>query len=455
MKIKAFLYIIIFITLPYSCLSPQTEKHTQIRGKIVNPRTDMVIISRDFLNLNADTLPLHYENEIKGKVKCRREGLYFIAIYPEFQTIYLKPGDSLAFHINVDEFDESLSFSGSIGFENNLLIELFLQNEKESAYFYDRKFDFDTQTFLKKIDSFAQIKSNLIKSYQSELRHTGKRYRKIVNLYNQSLQYSLKEAYLRKHPDSKVQQDYENYCKILRQKLPDPNIIYMYAFADNYIERKIAQKKVHNNPVFLEIGQTINREISDPEFKDNLLVKYCQRYIKETKTSQPDTVIKYYFKTIKNSLYINYCKKLIQKNKNLADGQNFPPVVVRDRHNQRKKITKILNGHQNLISFWDLNRRKNFISNLNKLNQIHQKYPEIRIIIINTNPDAFDEWLIQTPVNSDFTYLQMTRNDEINTVKPYHLAQVFLTDSTYIKQSLINMYEPQFQKKLETFAKPK
>ena len=434
-----------------SCFHPEPQNRARIRGKIVNPRTDQVIISSDFLSLTADTLPLHYENEIKGEVKCPEEGLYFIAIFPEYQTIYLKPGDSLSFHINLDEFDESLSFSGTSGFENNLLIDLYLLNEKESAYFYDHRFNFEADDFLQKIDSFSAIKDELLNGFQSELKETTPRYRKILDLYHQSLQYSLKEAYLKKHPNSIVKKDFENYCKVLRQKLPDPNIIYMYAFADNYIERKIARKNPHSQNPYWEIGHTIDREIYDPRFKDNLLVKYCRRYIKEQQITCPDSVIDHYFGIMQNSLYKKHCQKLIKKNKRLSPTRVFPKIMVRNRQNQKQNLSQILTDSKTLIAFWDLNWRKNFISNLNKLKKIQEKYPELPVIILNTNPDSFDEWTLQLPVNSNFTYLQMTRKDDVKLVKPYHLAQVFLIRDTIISQSFINMYEPGFEKKLTDF----
>lgn len=451
MRIKQVILKLFLLLIVSSCIHKTQEVTTKIRGKIVNPKTDKVLISRDFLMLTADTLKLKYENKIYGEVKTPREGLYFIYIFPEFQTIYLKPGDSLAFHINVDEFDESLSFSGSIGFENNLLLELYLENEKESAYFYDHQFNFDAKTFLKKIDSFTAINKKLINSYQKELEKSDKKYREIIALYHNSLQYSLKEAYLKKHPDESIEKEYVNYCQTLHNPLPDPNIIYMYAFADNYIERKLQKNKDKNIETFLKIAQTIEKEIYDKEFKDNLLIKYCLRYIKSQKIFEKDSTISYYLSVIQNDTYKNYCKKLINKNKQIKNGKLFPNISVRNKQNKLYKLNEFLKDQKTLISFWNLDNRKNFISNLEKLEKIKEKHPKLQIIILNLNPQSQEEWMLQVPVNSKFMYLQLTREEDVHTVSPYHLAQIFLIDSLQIKNSLQNMYTTDFEKKLEEF----
>jgi len=445
--LKAYILPILAFTLVLSCQSKEKDTSVKIRGKIVNPRNNQVVISRDFLGITADTLLLQHKNEVNSTINCPEEGLYFLFIYPEFQTIYLKPGDSLAFHINIDEFDESISFSGNLAFENNLLIELFLLNEKESDYFYRKKLDFDLDKFQQKLDSFHQLSGQIISKYQDELVNSSEKFHQILNLYRNSINFALKEQYIKRHPDTHYPEAFTNYRKILQSKIADPNIIYMYAFTDTYIESKIQRTKKED--FYKEIARQFEDKIADTRFKNNMLTKYCIEYIKEQQISQKDSVVATYFSYINNPLNIDKCKGSIQKNKILQTGSEFPNVKLRTPNMELIDLQKVLSKKQVLISFWDFNKRRNFISNLKKLEKIKLTYPELNIIIINTNPDEFDTWKAQIPNNKNFAYYQLTEAQDAEQIKPYKLAQIFITKDDTIQVSMLNMYAPRFSKELK------
>ncbi len=434
-----------------ACKQTGANQHTKIRGKIVNPKTGKIFISKDFLLLQSDTLKLIAENEIRGNVNVPKEGLYVLFVFPEFQTLYLKPGDSLAFHLNVDEFDESLSFSGGLAFENNLLMDIFLENEKESNYFYRHKFNFNLQSFLKKLDSFDLIKKQLIESYPDEYVSTTDKYKAILKLSNQSMPMNLREAYARKHKDLKLPDDYFSYCNILKKPLPDPNVIYLYAFAESFLSRKISGENLSKEGLYLEIAHTINKNFYDKGFKDNVLVNYCNRYIRQTHVKQPDTVVNTFFNFMKNDIYKSYCRELIQKNNTLQEGHSFPSLILTNAHKQKILLDTILDNHKTFLSFWDLKQRKNFVSNFKKIKVYKSKYPDMNFIIINTNPDNTDEWLMQIPKEKDILFLQFSDEQSISKTLPHHLSQIYLLDGKSIKSSMINIYKPDFEQKLAAF----
>ena len=450
----SFTYIILLILSMFvvGCHHSQQDQTAKIRGKIVNPRTDEVIISKNFWILQSDTLKLVSENEVAGRVKVPKEGLYIIYVFPEYQTIYLKPGDSLSFHLNVDEFDESISFSGGLAFENNMNMALFLANEKESDYFYNRHFQFELDEFIHKLDSFENIKQVLIDSYREDLNQTTKKFRQTLSLLDKSLYFSLKEVYAQKHPDIKFSDDYFSYCSILHQNLPDPNVIYMYAFADSFMERKLRENRTGIKNPYLKISEIIDHEIFDTEFKDNLLVKYCSRYIKDYHITEMDSVVQDFYQKIHKPIYKKYCKRLIDRFKLMKAGNRFP------KSNYLTKQKRIIpsdslfaSGTKTLVSFWDLRFRKNFISNLKKLKGLHDKYPDLQLLIINVNAGYFDEFLLQNPVSNHIRFVQAVDNKQIQQIKPIHLSQIYLLNADTIKASMLNMYEPVFEQKLHKF----
>jgi hypothetical protein len=447
---KLFIFFSGLILLFSACRHTTGKSNITIRGKIVNPKKDYIIISRDFLRISSDTLWFSDENKVKKTININEEGLYFIEIFPEFQTIYLKPGDSLAFHINVDEFDESLSFSGGLGFENNLLIDLFLVNEKESEFFYQNQFKFSRKQLKQKLDSFAAIQNQLLTERQDEYTKTDRKFKKIIDLTCKSIHFSLTEEYLKIHPDSILNDGFSGNDKILRKELPDPNIIYMYAFADKYLERKIDLKKKRSNNLYYEIGKQINLEIKDKNFKNNMLLKYCYKYLKDNLITNSDSITNFYFKSFSNPMYVDYCNKIIDKNKLLQPGNLFPDLEIIDKKGHRHSLKSILKK-ETLISFWDLNMRKNFISNLEKLKSIGSRYPALQILVLNINQDAFDEWILQLPRTKAFDFYQISSEEDANRIKPFHLSQIYLLQNDTIKLSMYNMYKPDFHKKLNKY----
>jgi len=452
--IPFLLTILVIWTIFYSCSHSREVGTTRIRGKIVNPITDKVFISRDYLMLNCDTLKLTGENIIKGKVKVSKEGLYLLYIYPEMQTIFLRPGDSLAFHINIEEFDESLSFSGSLGEENNLLLAVFLENEQENKYCYQHNFDWTTPVFLKKIDSFAQKKDKLIQAYLDENSLHDAKFEQIIHLTSQSMDYLLKEKYAQKKRKVSLPPHYFDYCKILQKKLPDPNIIPMYNFSFLYINRKLKSDTTSQN-IFVKMAKHIHKDIYDEPFKDNLLVGYCERYIKRNHINKEDSVVQFYFKILKNKQYKDYCKTLIHKNNAIANGKKFPNIKLIDINRHEISMDSLANDNKLCISFWDLKHRKEFKTNFKKIKELKDKYPDIRFVIINWDFDNYDQWKLETPVNSKMAFYQLTNKNDLMMVKPHNLAQIYLVKNGIITGSLRNMYEKNFLQKIDSFAKQK
>ncbi|HFX18177.1 MAG TPA: hypothetical protein ENK64_03450 [Flavobacteriales bacterium] len=454
--IKRFKFLILVLVLAFfysSCQYKVATDTAKLRGKLVNPKSDQILVSDNFFLINSDTLPLVNNNEVQGVVATPKEGLYILFAQPEYQTIYLKPGDSLAFHLNVDDFDESLSFSGNLGFENNLLMELFLANEKESIYFYQHHFNFSVAQFLQKIDSFDREKQSILDGYQSEYRGTTKKFKQIISLLNQSMTMNLKEVYAKKNPHQKLPESYFSYCKMLDKPLADPNVIYMYAFANAFLSRQLSDQHLASQNLYLAIANLINKHFKDPDFKNNLLTSYCYRYIGKKHVVREDTVVKTYFKYLHNPAFKQRCQNLITKNSRLQIGKTFPQITLINDQGEVVNSDELFNNHQVLISFWDLSKPNNFLSNQKKLKALHQQFPNLDFVVININPDNYNDWKLQLPQSNDILFLQATDTRQIENVTPYHLSQIFVLDNQKIMLSMQNMYAPDFSKQLQNIVK--
>lgn len=96
-------------------------------GEILNPTTDHIVIKRNGKIL--DTVLLNDKNRFSYRIDSVETGLYLIHHKPETQNVYISPGDSILLRANTLAFDESLHFSGKGHTRNNLMAEMFLEDE--------------------------------------------------------------------------------------------------------------------------------------------------------------------------------------------------------------------------------------------------------------------------------------------------------------------------------------
>jgi hypothetical protein len=439
------------ILLLFSChyISQERTNETKIRAVVVNPKKTDFYISKDFFQQDVDTLILDADNEVVKKIEISQEGLYLLHLFPEFQTIYLKPGDSLSMHINVDEFDESLSFSGGLGFENNLLIDLFLINEKQNTLYFKNRSVLTKKQLLKQIDSFALIKKDLLKEYDSELKNTSEKFKKIIDLYTKITAYSIKEDYISKHPNEKFSNKFLSHRNILKEPIVDHSIINLFSFVDAYFRNTIHHKNKSKEEVHQLLIENCNKKIYDKDFRSVVLTRYCYEYISNYKMSREDTIIKAYFSLIKSDKNRKYCKKLIRKNMLLANNKKFPSVKLIDKNGNLILSDSLLKDKKTIVSFWDLYWKKSFNSNHKKIIDITDNYTDLQVVVLNKNFDEFSLWQEAIPKQSNFNYYQLMNEKDISLLMPYSYAQVYLLINDTITGSMLNLYDVSFTKKMK------
>jgi hypothetical protein len=133
-KIKVLQYILLYFTLS-SCVSDKIINATYFGGKIINPKSNLVVLKT--MEKVVDTFFLDSKNKFIGKIEKANEGLYYFSHGDENQYVYIEPNDSLMLRLNTWDFDESLVFVGKGAERNNILIDCFLENENDNKLFYN------------------------------------------------------------------------------------------------------------------------------------------------------------------------------------------------------------------------------------------------------------------------------------------------------------------------------
>ena len=151
MSAKLLVAICISLILLIGCSkeTQKTESGTYIGGQIINPTSNFLLLKKD--DKLIDSIKLDQNNRFLYKFSDFKQGLYQV-FHNEGQVIYVEPNDSLLLRVNTFEFDETLTFTGYGAVKNNLMIELYLQNEQENDLMLQQEvYQQDPETFTRSI----------------------------------------------------------------------------------------------------------------------------------------------------------------------------------------------------------------------------------------------------------------------------------------------------------------
>ena len=129
-----YLFTLIIVLFMVSCSSSPEKTTTYFGGKIINPKTNYVLLFKN--EVVVDSLLLDKNNTFLGEYSDFKEGVYYFEHGREHQYAYIQPNDSISIRLNTWDFDETLVFSGIGAEKNNTLISAYLGMEKDEKKFY-------------------------------------------------------------------------------------------------------------------------------------------------------------------------------------------------------------------------------------------------------------------------------------------------------------------------------
>ena len=123
-KLKFLKLIILAIILFFSnsCNNKNSRDNFFLGGEIINPSSNYVNFY--YNNIKIDSIELNSENKFFKNLENIEPGIYRIEHIPENQYVIIENGDSLWIRVNVEDFKESLSFSGRGSSKNNFLVDM-------------------------------------------------------------------------------------------------------------------------------------------------------------------------------------------------------------------------------------------------------------------------------------------------------------------------------------------
>jgi len=362
-----FLVYILFTILLVSCGKDDKKTTTYFGGKIINPKSDKIILYAN--EIAIDTFLLNENNKFFAELKNIKEGLYYFIHGNENQYMYLEPKDSLLIRLNTWDFDESLVFAGKGADRNNILIDCFLETEKDDKLFYQYN-KLNPKAFQSKIDSIKKIKYTTLQQYLENHPNETEGFEKILNvaltypLYARIEKYPLvysKKTDVNIFPE--LEKSFYNHRKNI--EFNDSSLFYYppYSyFIRNYLYNKTYSLghppliKEYTSKFTVDLLNTINSEISSETSRNAFLKQtvISHFYNKSSSDINGDTFDRY-FELTTNEADKKEIQNLINDTKAIGINDKFPNFKITDYTNKEHDIKDVIKNKNVLLLFWNPN----------------------------------------------------------------------------------------------------
>jgi len=394
-KIIPFLQILLLTTL-MSCISNDKETSTYFGGKIINPKSNHVVLFS--MDKVIDTFYLNKKNKFIGKLNNIDEGLYYFLHGNENQYIYLEPKDSLMLRLNTWDFDESLVFSGEGADRNNILIDCFLEDEKEKKVFFDYN-KLEPKKFKEIARSLAAVK---LKTYHSYLENHPNETKGFSEILKISLTYPL-FARVEKYPIlyakysknrifPKLDETFFNYrknIKINKDSLmyypPYSKYVINYLYNETYSLGHPPVKNTYSSKFTSDLLNIIDKKIVAKNSKNALLKQtvISHFYNKSSCNINKEPFAKF-FELSTSEKDKKHIQQIINDSKAVVKNQNIQNFQVIDYLNATKSIKDIIKGKNSMLLFWNPEYySESYI--VSRINYLSISYPNIKFVQIRIN----------------------------------------------------------------------
>lgn len=398
-----YLLPILLLTAFIGCDSSKKDTITYFGGKIINPKSDKVVLYS--MDKVIDTFYLDEENKFLGKLKNANEGLYYFFHGDENQYFYLEPKDSLMLRLNTWDFDESLVFAGEGAERNNILVDCYLENEKEQKNFNDY-YDLQPKKFEKKVAYLTNLKLRTYNEYLESHPDETDGFKEILKvaltfpLYERIEKYPIIYA---KHSESgnlpKIENSFFAYRKQL--KIDKDSLMYYppyfqyvrtLLYSKTYALGHPVVKSNYSAKFTIDLLKTIDKNINS-EISKNVFLKQTvvSHFYNKSSCQIHEEPFDLFFELSTNKEDKKQIQNIINDSKAVIKNNLLPDFNVIDSTHTQKPISKIIKNKNVLLFFWSTEYyTENFINS--RINYLSEAYPTVTFIQINIdgiNQDSF------------------------------------------------------------------
>lgn len=376
-----------------SCDSNKNKEGTYFGGKIINPKSDHVVLYS--LDRVIDTFFLDSDHRFLKKLDKVDEGLYYFIHGNESQHVYLEPNDSLILRLNSWDFDESLVFTGRGAERNNILIDCFLDDEKVRKAFYDY-YKLTPDKFKFKLDSVIDKRLLTHKSYLESHPDETEGFKEVLKValtypvFARAEKYSLAHARFEgaeQYPALGNQfYDYRHKIDVTKDSLmyypPYSQYIRNYLYNQTYsLGHKPTKNRYATNftvDLLKTIGTTLQSESSRNAFLKQTVISH---FYNNSSCKIDNKPFDQFFELSTNKEDHTVVKNLLSDTRAISLNKQMPGFKLYNYLDQQNDIQKLIRGKNSFLFFWnDTYVSKAYVTS--RINYLKSKYPNIHYILV-------------------------------------------------------------------------
>ncbi len=443
------LFIFFLILVFCSCKNNKIKNsngNAFLGGEIINRTSNYIVLKHN--KKFIDSIVLNSNNRFEYTIKDAKAGLYYFHHGKEFQSILIEPGDSLMIRLNTYDFDESIAFGGKGSKENNYLMRLFLENEKEVKGTILNYSQLKPELFQKKINTLRDKKLELLKIFNLK-NNTSKLFQEIALANINYNYYNAKEFYpfanYRKNEleiFNTIPKDFYSYRKTINyNNVMLENYIPYNSFLRFHINN-IALKKHfdHSNEsnyneysldYNLDKLNIVDSLIKNESIKNALLNYNTIMFINGSQnTLDYEPILNSFIEKNSDKKQIRKAKQLVKTYQRLRPGEPIPNLVLLNSKDEEVSISRLIK-RPTIIYFWNVKSKSHLIDSHKRIKKLRLKHPEFDYMAISTNDISSQEQhqiLKRLNLVNVNEYRFKTPNEAIKTLAIKPINNVFLVD---------------------------
>ena len=459
LKFLKLIIAIIILLFPISCSEDNQNNSFFLGGEIINPSSGYVNFY--YNNIKIDSIQLDSQNKFFKKIEDIRPGIYRIEHVPENQNIIVENGDSLWIRVNVEDFRESLTFSGKGSSKNNFLVDMSILDDSETVYISEI-YSQESKVFRRAIDSLIDEKNKIWELFNrsADQKRLSKNITKAsikYNYFNKLERYALLRG---KDWDKSEKEEYFSYRKRMNLNDSDLSLFEPYiTYLMNYFnEKTLDSGKVYfyekNNTDFnIKKLLIIDSQITDQSLKNNLARATAIEEILNFKNNDyHDEFIDYYTYVNSSEQYLNEITKLYRDIEKMKKGNSLPDIKILDFKGSTKSSLNELKGSKSLIYFWSQTQMNHYRRTIRRVEELKVQFPDYRFVGICIQPYTDMVSQAQNILNLDLSN-QFSFKDFESSSKDWVLTYLNKTIITDQKVNIVDGFSNLFTNEIENILK--
>jgi len=391
------LIALIFLTAFIGCEENSENSSSYFGGKIMNPKSNHVVLYKN--EVVVDTFYLDKNNTFLGEISSLKEGLYYFKHGNEHQYIYLEPKDSVLIRLNTWNFDETLSFSGKGAERNNLLIDSFIESEKDEKDFY-AYYDLPPNKFREKVDSTEKIKLDRYNDFVSNHPQETKKYNSVLKMALTYPLYTKVENYPMAHSakvnDGKHDEINNDFYRHRNEIILDKDsIMYFYAYRD-YVVSNLYNKvntsglDISSDEFTIDLLKTIASEMKSKDSRNAMLRQtVITHFYRKSSCDVNNDAFDTYLNLSSNQEDKELVTNLLRDVKRIQKGVKIEDFNITDYNKTKRSIKSVIKNKNTVLYFWNSEyMSKDYIAD--RIKYLSKKHPSVKFVGVKILGDHTD-----------------------------------------------------------------